>query len=285
MAVEHNRHGDARAGEAAWEPGCRFHRYAGGRSAHFTLNEPMAEDIAARAPHANLDRQRRAAKARKIVYLLRDRVPLEGANVLEIGTGSGVIGATLKDYVGSDGEVWTVDVVDQRLDREALPFRLVTGTKLPFDDDSFDFVVSNHVVEHVGRRSAQEHHIGEIARVLRPGGSLYLATPNRFAPIEPHFKLPFLSWLPEAYRSRYVRAAHRGAAYDCRPLTRRELAGILDAQGLEWSEFSREAIRAMLDLERPAAPSRALLHATHALFPLAHPILPTFVVIARKKEG
>ena len=92
----------------------------------------MAEDIAARAPHANLDRQRRAAKARKIVYLLRDRVPLEGANVLEIGTGSGVIAATLKDYVGSDGKVWTVDVVDQRLDREALPFRLVTGTKLPF---------------------------------------------------------------------------------------------------------------------------------------------------------
>ena len=67
--------------------------------------------------------------------------------------------------------------------------------------------------------------------------------------------------------------------------TRRELAGILDAQGFEWSEVSREAIRAMLDLERPAAPSRALLHATHALFPLAHPILPTFVVIARKREG
>jgi ubiquinone/menaquinone biosynthesis C-methylase UbiE len=241
----------------------------------------MAEDIASRAPHANLDRQKRAAKARKIVYLLRDRVRLEGAKVLEIGTGSGVIGATLKDSVGADGEVWTVDVVDQRLEHD-LPFSLVTGTKLPFDDESFDLVVSNHVVEHVGDRSAQDDHIAEIARVLRPGGSLYLATPNRFAPVEPHFKLPLLSWLPEAYRSRYVRAAHRGQAYDCRPLRRHELAEILDAHGFESSEVSREAIAAMLDLESPAAPARAALHATHALFPLARPILPTFVFIARK---
>lgn len=244
----------------------------------------MTEEIASRAPHANLDRQKRAAKARKIAYLLRDRISLEGAKVLEIGTGSGVIGATLKDCVGSDGEVWTVDVVDQRLDRDALPFRLVTGTKLPFDDESFDLVVSNHVVEHVGPRRAQEHHIEETARVLRPGGSLYLATPNRFAPIEPHFKLPFLSWLPEAYRSKYVRAAHRGRAYDCRPLTRREIAEILDARGFEWSEVSRKAIGAMLDLERPAAPSRVAMHVTRALFPLAHPILPTFVFVARKER-
>lgn len=231
--------------------------------------------------HANLDPKLRAAKAQKILRLLYGRVALKGAKVLEIGTGSGVIAQALKGSVGPTGEVWAVDIVDQRLDREGVGFRLVTGTALPFEDEAFDLVISNHVVEHVGDLERQDNHLGEIARVLRPGGWLYLATPNRFAPLEPHFKLPFLSWLPGGYRSTYVRAARRGPRYDCWPLTRRTLMRLLHEHRFECTEVSQQAIDAVLAVERPSGAVRTVLRASRVLYPLARPILPTFIFLAR----
>lgn len=234
-----------------------------------------------RDPHADLDLATRAAKADKILHLLDGRVALEGAKVLEVGTGAGVIAAKLKDRVGPDGELWGVDVVDQRLDPDSVRFVPVENTKLPFPDDSFDLVISNHVIEHVGDAVDQRDHMSEIARVLRPGAWLYLAMPNRWAPVEPHFKLPFLSWLPEGRRSAYVRAMNRGSRYDCRPLTRQALVSLFEHYDLQYTEVSQEAIQAMRVLERQSAPVRALLKMSPALFPLVRPVLPSLVFVAQ----
>jgi SAM-dependent methyltransferase len=232
--------------------------------------------------HADLDVEARAAKARKIIALLRDRVPLEGAKVLEVGTGAGIIAESLRAEVGAEGKVWAVDVDDQRLHPDGVSFLPVTNTKLPFPDGSIDLVLSNHVIEHVGNRSNQDDHMREVARVLRPGGSLYLAMPNRWAPVEPHFKLPFLSWLPEGRRSAYVRAMHRGARYDCRPLTRSEIVELFESHGLEYTDLSRDAMDVMRAVERPSLPGRLLLRVSGLAFPLARPILPSLIFLARR---
>jgi SAM-dependent methyltransferase len=232
--------------------------------------------------HTNLDREHRAGKARKMLRLLRGHVVLDGASVLEIGTGSGVIAETFKECVGPSGDVWAVDVVDQRLDRDAVGFRIVTGTALPFADQAFDLVVSNHVIEHVGDLERQADHVREIVRVLRPGGYLYLATPNRFAPVEPHFKLPLLSWLPDGSRSAYVRIARRGEQYDCWPLTRGRLVRLLEEGGLEATDVSREAIEALIDEERPSGAVRGLALASRFLYPIARPVLPSFIFLASR---
>lgn len=47
--------------------------------------------------------------------------------------------------------------------------------RLPFHDESFDFVTANMVVEHLDDPQAQ---FSEIARVLRPGGVFVFHTPN-----------------------------------------------------------------------------------------------------------
>jgi SAM-dependent methyltransferase len=44
------------------------------------------------------------------------------------------------------------------------------GEALPFDDESFDLVLSDNVIDHAER---PEMILGEIIRVLRPGGTLY----------------------------------------------------------------------------------------------------------------
>src|SRR3546814_13212696 len=77
--------------------------------------------------------------------------------------------------------------------------------------------LSNHVIEHVGNADAQRHHLVEIRRVLAPDGVVYFAAPNRWRLVEPHFRLPFLSWLPHPASDRYLRLMCRGIHYDFHP--------------------------------------------------------------------
>lgn len=73
---------------------------------------------------------------------------------------------------------------------------------LPFAANSFDFVYSHAVIEHVGSFSQQLMFLEEALRVARKG--VLLATPNRWHPIETHTGLPLLHHLPAAvYRPIY----------------------------------------------------------------------------------
>ena len=127
-------------------------------------------EVLERQPHAILDGDSRRLKAQKIARLVETVRPLRGARLLDIGAGSGYIASNLGELVGDEGEVWAVDVNDQRRTNDGYRFKAVTGTALPFEDDAFDVVLSNHVIEHVGDRSAQLHHLREVGRVLAPGG-------------------------------------------------------------------------------------------------------------------
>lgn len=67
------------------------------------------------------------------------------------------------------------------------------GRALPFADGSFDIGFSNAVVEHVGTREQQARFVAELLRVC---GRVFISTPNRGHPIDPHTLLPFAHWLP-----------------------------------------------------------------------------------------
>jgi SAM-dependent methyltransferase len=73
------------------------------------------------------------------------------------------------------------------------------GRRLPFDDIQFDIVFSNAVIEHVGGPSQQRAFVGELCRVAR---QVFIATPNRWFPVEHHTGLPLVHYLPRpAFRS------------------------------------------------------------------------------------
>jgi SAM-dependent methyltransferase len=232
-----------------------------------------------RQPHAILDLESRLLKAQKIARLVERVRPLAGARVLDIGAGSGHIASALSQLAGRDGDVWAVDVHDQRQTNDGYRFKPVAGTALPFDDASFDVVLSNHVIEHVGSRDDQLHHLREIHRVLDRGGVCYLAVPNKWVVLEPHFRLPLLSWLPERLRDPYVRATGRGERYDCNLPTRRGVTALFGAAGFAHEEVTVPAMRVLNELEDPSLPVRALCAAPEPVLRALLPVNPTMIFL------
>ena len=212
----------------------------------------MSADV--RQPHAVLDLPSRRHKGLKIDRLLDLQRLSRPVRLLEIGTGSGGIAHYFATHPTLRCEVTAVDVVDQRLIRDGYDFHLVHDTALPFADGVFDVVLSNHVIEHVGARAAQLAHLRELRRVMAPGAVGYLAVPNRWMLVEPHYRLAFLSWLPPPLRTPYLRLMRRGQRYDCEPLTLSRLDALLAEAGFVWRHLEVEALRATLDIEGAHGP-------------------------------
>ena len=231
--------------------------------------------------HMPFDPEQRRAKAQKIVSLIELERPLSGASVLEIGTGTGVIPAEMARVVGVSGRVISVDTMDTRIAPDGYEFHLTSGSLLPFDDASFDAVISNHVVEHVGDRSAQQVHLNEIRRVLRPNGVGYIATPTRWALIEPHFKVPLLSWLPRALRDRFLRITRRGKVYDVDPYGPREIRAAFQRAQLDYRDRTLDALGEVARLERANLAARLLAGSPGWLRRAIRPAIPTMIFVVR----
>jgi SAM-dependent methyltransferase len=111
--------------------------------------------------------------------------------VLEVGFGAGygtpILAGVCGSVVGIDVEQQAVDHASSEYAEPNVSFKLYDGTTIPFDDNSFDIVVSFQVIEHV---VDDAHFVGELCRVLKPGGRLYISTPNRLTRLEPGEK-PF----------------------------------------------------------------------------------------------
>jgi SAM-dependent methyltransferase len=245
----------------------------------------VAPELEERGGHASLDLRSREKKAEKIRTILEAERELRASVVLEIGVGSGAIAARLADAVEPSGAVWGVDIRDLRIITEGFRFVVVEDTSLPFADRFFDVVVSNHVLEHVGRWREQLAHLREIARVLKDDGVAYLATPNRWALLEPHYHLPLLSWLPVPARGPYVRFARRGQHYDCEPRGRAELVDLCSLAGLDIDDRTLEAVRLTAEIENPPTLVRLLTRAPEGVLRALLPLVPTHVAILRKSDA
>lgn len=248
-------------------------------------NNTSEAHVRERSPHAALDRGTREKKAEKILAVIGGERFLSARKVLEIGCGSGVLASTLARLGNGSVEVHAVDVVDNRIDKDGYAFNLVQGTTLPYPDAGFDLVISNHVIEHVGDQSAQRHHLGEIHRVLAADGVVYLAAPNRWRLVEPHFHLPFLSWLPRPASDRYVRALGRGTHYDCAPPSHSQAISLFRSADFDVRDQTILALRETLNVELSGPLSRLFNRVVPDWFPrLFMAIMPTYVFLLTRRK-
>ncbi|HEX7173444.1 MAG TPA: class I SAM-dependent methyltransferase [Candidatus Limnocylindria bacterium] len=232
--------------------------------------------------HAVLDLESRALKATKIERLLDLEQMSRSLAVLDIGCGSGGISQHIATRPAGH-RVHGIDTVDTRIVKEGYTFQLVTGTALPFPSEMFDVVLSNHVIEHVGNIEAQRAHLDEVRRVLKPSGVAYLAVPNRWRLIEPHYRLPALSLWPRSWRTPYLRLLRAGEEYDVEPLEAGTIERMLATAGFRASRLGVQAIRLTLDIERGGSLlARGVRLIPDRLLRPLEPLLPTLTYRLRR---
>jgi Methyltransferase domain len=126
------------------------------------------------------------------------------ARLLDVGGTPGIDGEFRRLH-SSFAEVVIVNLHEQAFTSNGVAVKSIRadGCALPFRTNSFDWVFSNAVIEHVGNLMRQRRFADEIRRVAARG--YFVATPNRHFPIEPHTLLPFYQFLPVAMQRRLVR--------------------------------------------------------------------------------
>jgi SAM-dependent methyltransferase len=105
-----------------------------------------------------------------------------GEVVLDVGSGAGTDSLVAAQMVGSEGRVTGVDMTPEMLAKAkaaavemgANNVEFVAGEAegLPFEDESFDVVISNGVIDLIPDKDVV---FSEIHRVLRPGGRIQIA--------------------------------------------------------------------------------------------------------------
>jgi SAM-dependent methyltransferase len=105
--------------------------------------------------------------------------PRRGDRVLDLGSAGGAVTHFLSTFgceaVGVDAEPRAIETSRALFPR--LRFELADVAGLPFPDDSFDKAVAADLVEHL-EDADFARMLAEVARVLVPGGTLSLYTPN-----------------------------------------------------------------------------------------------------------
>ena len=159
----------------------------------------------------------------------------EGAVVLEIGAGTAALGAAIAlragHVVATDISLAWLTLAARRLTDEGIEnVTLVacTADRLPFASGEFDLVVAADVIEHVPDPLAMAR---SCYHVVRPGGALWLSTPNRLSLTpEPHVRVWGVGLMPRPWGRRLVRRV-RGVPYDVHTHSVFELRRTLGATG------------------------------------------------------
>lgn len=101
--------------------------------------------------------------------------------ILEIGSGYGSLVKHLKDSgLNVIGTEVNQDYIELSKENHDVSLVKIDGKTYPFENESFDTILSFDVFEHIKDSS---HHLTEVKRILKPGGFYLLGVPNKLTNI------------------------------------------------------------------------------------------------------
>jgi 2-polyprenyl-3-methyl-5-hydroxy-6-metoxy-1,4-benzoquinol methylase len=141
--------------------------------------------------------------------------PLRGLHVLNVGCGTGGFNVAAQR---AGAHTWGIDASHDAIRicelRRTLggggQYALAAAESLPFPDRSFDLVYCLSTLEHV---DSVEAAVGEMVRVLQPGGAVLLYAPNAWALYENHYKIFWPPRCPRPLARLYLRLRRRPTGF------------------------------------------------------------------------
>ena len=141
-------------------------------------------------------RERRAYEA---VTALEDNSHKLDGFLLDIGCGRGQLEKIFyeKGSIPVGIDISFEYLKEAKKNSKEADFVLYGGAKMPFKEEAFDTIICNDVFEHISYRDV-DLVMQEANRILRRKGKFYVSVMNRWEIIEPHWLIPFFTWIPRS---------------------------------------------------------------------------------------
>jgi 2-polyprenyl-3-methyl-5-hydroxy-6-metoxy-1,4-benzoquinol methylase len=198
----------------------------------------------------SLERRLRRQRGEALVALLDEHVEIRGQRILDVGCGFGeaVLACMARgaQAEGIEPDEQRVSVSRLLLKSFGLPQAVLpaSGEAIPYPDEAFDVVISQHVLEHVRDRAAV---VSEMVRVTRPGGRLLISVPNYLFPYEGHYKMKWFPLTPKPIGQLLLRMRGRDPEFLLKHInytTYPRMMKTWRAHGLEITNLTRELMLA-----------------------------------------
>lgn len=151
--------------------------------------------------HPNFERWRRGReiahhRALFVRHIIEKVHPVSSSMVLDIGSG---IGGTVRLF-SEENTCISLEIDLEKLKNQPKHGQLIDicadATRLPFRKSTFDIIILQDVIEHIGDA---EHLLTSVLELLKDDGILYMSTPNRFSIVnvmaDPHWGIPLVAML------------------------------------------------------------------------------------------
>lgn len=139
-----------------------------------------------------------------------DQARGDNVHVLDYGCGAGQI---VKELQRQNVNAFGCDIFYKGKDYSSsvdptffnnATIKRMEGNTIPFNNNTFDFIINNQVMEHVENLDSV---LAEIRRVLKPGGKVLSLFPDKGVWREGHCGILFLHWFPKNSHLRVYYAA------------------------------------------------------------------------------
>lgn len=176
----------------------------------------------------------------KFLSFFRDQQESTTARILDVGAGHGAFSKQLHEM---GYPVAACDLFPEIFHYDQIECKKVDLTQpFPYSNDSFDILIAIEVMEHI---NDHENFFREASRILKPGGRLYISTPNILS-----------------MKSR-IRFLFSGFYYSFKPLELRNYNGLQHVSSLTLDQYNYIAIRAgfqaaVLNIDKQQGTSRWL---------------------------